>query len=63
MFLMCNKGVCLNLLSTNTPEDERFYPMKYNNPSDICNMLLDISPKFSLIHGYMNNDMTIHLYR
>jgi cyclopropane fatty-acyl-phospholipid synthase-like methyltransferase len=63
MFIMSKKGTCFNLLSSQTPDQEKFPMMKYNDPSHVTKVVSNISNKFNLFHGYMNNDMTIHIYR
>jgi len=62
MFRVCTKGVAFNVLSGNTPH-QKDPDMKYVVPSELVETIAKISPKFTLRHDYLVNDMTVYLYK
>jgi len=63
MFKMSKSGVSFNLLTSLAPEENKFDHMQYSNPAEIISKFSSISTNFRLLHDYLPNDMTIHLYK
>ena len=61
MFLTARKGVACNFLSSNEKRIKN-PAMKYASIGEICDIVQNISEKFTVRHDYFNNDVTVYLY-
>lgn len=62
MFDISTKGIAFNLLSVLTP-NRKDSDMKYATLPEILEWIPTLSTKFTVRHDYLQNDMTIYMYK
>lgn len=62
MYQLSNKGVAVNFLSTLSP-GKKDPDMMYSHPSEISEIVSQITSKFIIRHDYRPNDMTVYIFK